>query len=163
MGRIGIGIYFWPKYQCIDPWQIYLWTTCELLANRELFAEHWLTDTRKLQLIDSTDQEAGWVQIETKSYPKYNKLKYFWQSHLSYLAPLLAGWWRSPSLRPPAPRVRPSTSAATRTTRRRGRSSWRPSTAPTRWRSSGRGSGSRCGCTTSYRLSIQVASLVVSF
>ena len=39
--RIGIGIYSWPKYQWIDSWRIYPWTTRELFANRELFAEHW--------------------------------------------------------------------------------------------------------------------------
>ena len=38
--RLGIGIYFWPEYQRIDLWQIYLQTISELFANRELFAEH---------------------------------------------------------------------------------------------------------------------------
>ena len=39
--QIGIGIYSWPKYQQIDSWWISSWTIRELLANRELFAEHW--------------------------------------------------------------------------------------------------------------------------
>ena len=39
--QIGIGIYLWHKYQQIDLWRIYSRTICELLANRELFAEHW--------------------------------------------------------------------------------------------------------------------------
>ena len=32
-GRIGIGIYSWPKYQRIDSWQINSQTICELFAS----------------------------------------------------------------------------------------------------------------------------------
>ena len=42
LSQIRIGINLWPKYPQIDLWQTYLQTTCEIFANRELFAEHWI-------------------------------------------------------------------------------------------------------------------------
>ena len=94
--QMGIGIYLWPKYQRRDSWQIYSQTIHKLFANRELFAERWMTAQHSLSFcflktFSCYHEMCGYMSVAHTYYwlklifphkVNYQVLVYTW-SHLS--------------------------------------------------------------------------------